>query len=289
MPSARSFQFLRGFLLFLNASIWLCACSHKPEFTLQQIWKTEGFLVPESVLIVGEGAQQRLFVSQIDGKGGDADGKGGIAEINAEGAIINANWISGLNAPKGMAAFNDRMYVADLTQLIIIDINEDKIIQKLPLPQAQFANDVAVDKNGIVFVSDTMANQVYRIENGYASVLVKNADGANGLSLSDKGVFIGCGEELKFYDFQKKSLDTLESGFTKNLDGIATLDDRHLLVSVWAGKIYEYKLDGHKKAVLLDSIEQKINTADIAVDQKSRVLYVPNFLNNSVTAYKVLP
>jgi hypothetical protein len=288
MSLTRSYTFVRSFLLILNACICLCACSHKPQFTLQQIWKTEGFLVPESVLIVGEGAQQRLFVSQIDGKGGDADGKGEIAEINADGTIINANWLTGLNAPKGMAAFNDRMYVADLTDLVIIDINQAQIIQKLPLPQAKFANDVAVDKNGVVYVSDTMANQVYRVENGYASVLVKNTDGANGLSLTDTGIFIGCGEQLKFYDLQKQTLSTLESGFTKNLDGIAALDDKHLLLSVWAGKIYEYTLDSHK-AVLLDSVEQKINTADIAIDQKSRVLYVPNFHNNSVTAYKVLP
>ncbi|HMU66401.1 MAG TPA: GTP-binding protein [Cellvibrionaceae bacterium] len=268
--------------------ITLLACSHKPQFTLQQVWKTAGFLVPESVLLVGEGAQQRIFVSQIDGQGGDADGKGAIAEINSDGALIDANWISGLNAPKGMAAFNNRLYVADLTELVIIDIAQKQIIQKLPLPQAKFANDVAVDKNGVVYISDTMAHRVYKFADGNASVLVKDTDNANGLWVTDSGLMINCAEELKFYDFQQQKLTTLESGFSKNLDGIAALDDKHFLLSVWAGKIYEYTLGGGK-AVLLDSTEQKINTADIALDQKSRVLYVPNFLNNTVTAYKVLP
>jgi len=278
---------LLRFALYLSA-FGLLACSHKPHFTLQQLWKTEGFLVPESVLLVGEGAQQRIFVSQIDGRGGDADGKGAIAEINADGRILDANWISGLNAPKGMAAVNNRLYVADLTDLVIIDIDQKQIIQKLPLPQAQFANDVAADKNGVVYISDTMAHQVYTYSNGNASVLVKGTDNANGLSVNDSGLLIGCADELKFFDFKQQTLTTLETGFSKNLDGIAALDDKHFLLSVWAGKIYEYTLGGGK-AVLLDSTEQKINTADIALDQQQRILYVPNFANNSVTAYKVLP
>lgn len=274
--------------LAIVTCLTLLACSHKPQFTLLQAWKTDGFLVPESVLIVGEGAAQRIFVSQIEGKGGDADGKGSIAEINSEGAIINAQWVSGLNAPKGMDAFNGRMYVADLTDLIIIDIIQGQVIQKFPLPQAKFANDVAVDKNGTVYVSDTMAHQVYKFTDGTASVFIKDADNANGLSLSETGLYIGCGDTLNFYDFKLQKLVNLESGFTKNLDGIAALDDSHLILSVWAGKIYEYTVGGNK-AVLLDSIEEKINTADIAIDQKSRLLYVPNFNNNSVTAYRILP
>jgi sugar lactone lactonase YvrE len=237
--------------------------------------------------VVGEGAQAQLYVSQIDGSGGDADGKGGIALLSPDGAIVDANWITGLNAPKGMATFNNRLYVSDLTDLIIIDIASKTILQKLPLPQAKFANDVAVDKNGIVYVSDTMAHRVFRIENGNATVLVKDADNANGLSVSETGIYIGCGEQLMFYDFAQQKLVKLEGGFTKNLDGIVALGDKQLLLSVWAGKIYEYT-QGKGKAVLLDSIEQKINTADIGYDPLLKVVYVPNFLNNSVTAYKLV-
>jgi hypothetical protein len=275
------------FLALLGLAL-TCACSQKPQYTLSQHWKTDGLLTPESVLVVGQGAQSQLYVSQIDGNGGDADGKGGIALMGADGAIVDANWITGLNAPKGMAAFNNRLYVSDLTDLIIIDIPSKSVLQKLPLPQAKFANDVAVDKNGIVYVSDTMAHQVYRVENGNATVLVKEANNANGLSITDSGIYIGCGEDLMFFDFKQQALQKLESGFTKNLDGIVALDDNHLILSIWAGKIYEYTR-GKGKVVLLDSIEQKINTADIGYDSLLKVLYVPNFLNNSVTAYKLVP
>lgn len=274
--------------LLILALTLLCACSQKPHFTLSQHWKTDGLLTPESVLVVGEGTQAQLYVSQIDGNGGDADGKGGIALLGADGTIVDANWVIGLNAPKGMAAFNNRLYVSDLTDLIIIDIPSKTILQKLPLPQAKFANDVAVDKNGIVYVSDTMAHQVYRVENGNATVLVKDANNANGLSISDTGIYIGCGEALMFFDFAQQKLQKLEGGFTKNLDGIVALNDSQLILSVWAGKIYEYT-QGKGKVVLLDSIEQKINTADIGYDPFLHVLYVPNFLNNSVTAYKLVP
>lgn len=276
------------YVLAVVLSLLQCACSQRPQFTLAQQWQTAGLRTPESVLIVGEGAAAQVYVSQIDGNGGEADGKGEIALLTPDGSLVDADWITGLNAPKGMAAFENRLYVADLTELVIIDIAQKQIVQKLPLPQAKFANDVAVDKNGVVYVSDTMAHQVYKYSQGNASVLVKDTDNANGLFVTDSGLLIGCAEELKFYDFKQQKLTTLEGGFTKNLDGIAALDDTHFLLSVWAGKIYEYTLGGHK-AVLLDSTEQKINTADIALDQKTRVLYVPNFANNTVTAYKLLP
>ena len=71
-----------------------------PPFTLAQRWQTAGLRTPESVLIVGEGAAAQVYVSQIDGNGGEADGKGEIALLTPDGSLVDADWITGLNAPK---------------------------------------------------------------------------------------------------------------------------------------------------------------------------------------------
>ncbi len=38
---------------------------------------------------------------------------------------------------------------------------------------------------------------------------------------------------------------------------------------------------------LLDSHEPRVNTADLAFDQKSKTLYVPSFYNKTITAYQL--
>ena len=43
------------------------------------------------------------------------------------GKMTEAEWITGLNAPKGMAVLNRKLYVTDIDQLIEIDIKEGKI------------------------------------------------------------------------------------------------------------------------------------------------------------------
>jgi hypothetical protein len=44
------------------------------------------------------------------------------------------------------------------------------------------------------------------------------------------------------------------------------------------------KGDGTRE-VLLDTHEEKINSADIGYDSKQRIVYVPTFFRNTVVAY----
>ena len=50
---------------------------------------------------------------------------------------------------------------------------------------------------------------------------------------------------------------------------------------------YEYVKEDGTKEHLLDTREQKINTADIGYDAEKRIVYVPTFWKNSVVAYRV--
>ncbi len=72
----------------------------------------------------------------------------------------------------------------------------------------------------------------------------------------------------------------------KSTDGIEMVKENEFMVSCWTGIIYYVKSDGNKQ-VLLDTRDQKINSADIGYDPVNRIVYVPNFLNNTVTAYSL--
>ena len=67
-------------------------------------------------------------------------------------------------------------------------------------------------------------------------------------------------------------------------DGIEMVRPNEYLVSCWNGVIYYIGASGAKQ-ILLDTRQEKINSADIGYDAKNRILYVPTFYKNSIVAY----
>jgi DNA-binding beta-propeller fold protein YncE len=96
------------------------------------LWETPANLKnPESVAYAPK--QNVLFVSNVNGKPDEKDQNGFISKISPyNGTIIDLNWVTGLNAPKGMAISNDnsKLYVSDITDLVEIDIVNGKIIKR---------------------------------------------------------------------------------------------------------------------------------------------------------------
>jgi hypothetical protein len=74
--------------------------------SLTKLWETDTVVaVPESVL--PDPANNILYVSLVDGAPWDKDGKGGVGRLSPDGKQYNGNWITGLNAPKGMGRYGD--------------------------------------------------------------------------------------------------------------------------------------------------------------------------------------
>jgi len=69
-------------------------------------------------------------------------------------------------------------------------------------------------------------------------------------------------------------------------DGIEPIGNGDYIISCWIGLIYYLDKDG-KIEILLDTRDQKRNTADIGYDPKNKIVYVPTFFKNSVVAYKL--
>lgn len=275
----RSFA-LPGLLLLLFGALPALA-QHK----LEQLWSAPDLPTPESVLYVVDKKGSYLFVALIDGQGDAVDGKGGIAKLSTDGLVVDKNWLTGLNAPKGMAIFNNRLYVADITELVVIDIKKQKLLKKIPIEGSVFLNDVTVNSSGVVYVSDTRTNKVHRIVNDEPSLYLENITSANGLKVFGSNLIIGAGPELLLVGADKKPL-TLAKGFAQGIDGIEMTKRGEFIVSCWPGLVY-YVYSSGKIELLIDSQAQKINTADIGFDPNTQQVFVPNFFKNSVTAYQL--
>jgi len=252
---------------------------------LEPLWQTKDLRVPESVLLGTAARAPTLFVSEIEGQGNAADGQGGIALLNVDGSIRQQNWLRGLNAPKGLASFQGKLYVADLTELVVIDIDKATIIEKISAPDAVFLNDVAVDPQGNVYVSDTRKNRLYRLQQNKLRPWLENVEAANGLTFVGNQLYIAAGDKLFKTDDQGQ-LSIVAQGFAERADGIEPVGNGDFIVSCWAGLIYYVHADG-KLDLLLDNRANKLNTADIGWDSAKQILYVPTFLGNSVQAYQL--
>jgi DNA-binding beta-propeller fold protein YncE len=276
---------LKKLRLSLLLSLLFVVSAGNAQPILEKLWLTEGLNVPESVLVYRVGKANFLLISQIDGDPSEKDGKGGIAKMDLDGDMDEVNWVTGLNAPKGMAYFDGKLYVADINEIVVINIKSAEVEKKIIVPGAQFLNDVAVDSKGTVYVSDTKTAKIHRYQNNLLDEYLTKADSANGLQAIGSNLIVGAGKHLYLVDKNKNQLQ-IATGFAQAIDGVESIAKGDFLVSCWPGLIYYVHLDG-KLDLLLDSQKEGINTADIGFDSVTQTVFVPNFTKNSVTAYKL--
>ncbi len=251
--------------------------------SLTKLWETDTVVaVPESVL--PDPTNNTLYVSLVDGAPWDADGKGGVGRLSPDGKHYNGSWVTGLNAPKGMGRYGNRLYVADISDVVVIDIPNGKVIKKIPVQGESGLNDITVDMSGIVYVSDSKSGKVYRIANDVPTLFMDHLDGANGLKASGKNLYILARKQVLLADPQKnlKVICDLPNGG----DGVEEVGNGDLIVSEWIGNVFYVYADG-RKVQMLDRKPEKKNTADIWYDQKTKTLYVPGFFGKTITAYRV--
>lgn len=277
---------MKKFALVLGILSVIFSVGLHAQHQLIKKWESDTLLkVPESVLF--DAANKLLYVANIDGQPGEKDGKGSIGKVGLDGKIVKVDWVSGLNAPKGMALYQNNLYVADLEEVAVIDIKTGTITKRIPVEGSKFLNDVTVDKKGVVYVSDSRVRKLHRIENGVVTTLLDSMSlkGPNGvLSQGDNFYVLDAGTMYKMEN--DKSLTKITEGMEGGTDGIENVQGNEFIVSCWGGVIYYVNGDGSKEK-LLDTREQKINSADIGYDAKTRMVYVPTFWKNSIVAYEV--
>jgi len=252
--------------------------------SLSKLWETDTVVaIPESV--IKDPAKHTLYVSLIDGGGWDADGKGGIATLDPDGTHYNSTLITGLNAPKGLGMFGDRIYAADIDNVVVVNFRQGKIIKKIPIPGASGLNDITVDPaSGVVYVSDSKTGKLWRIEKDVPTLYMDSLSGINGLKVSKKGLYILARKAVLLADAAKNltTITTLPNGG----DGVEEAGNGDLIVSEWVGYVYYVKGNGEKE-LLMDTHLQHKNTADIMYDQETHTLYVPSFNGKTIAAYRL--
>jgi hypothetical protein len=253
------------------------------ENKLEKVWETDTIIaIPESVL--PDPKRNLLFVSLIDGGGWNADGKGGVGKLSPDGSNYDPVWITGLNAPKGMGMIGDNLYVADMTEVIVIDILKSTIERRIAIESAQGLNDITVTDKGIIYVSDSRMAKIWRIENDRPSLFLDSMKGVNGLKAIGDDLMIGAGKN--FMKAGKNKELTKIAELPQGIDGIEPVGNGDYILTSWSGYIFYLHANG-KLETLLDTHLEKKNTADIGYNPAKRILYVPTFNAKTVVAYSL--
>ena len=251
---------------------------------LVKLWETDStFKVPESSLY--SPSENIIYVSNIDGQSNEKDLKGSISKLGVDGKVVQHNWAINLSAPKGMGIHDKRLYVADLDEVVILELASGKVLQRIPVEGAVFLNDITIHTDGTLYVSDTRKGIIHQVKNSVVSSWLENKVGVNGLLLSGDDLYFVAKDTL-FKMGPDKQPVMVTDGMDTSSDGIVELANKDLVVSCWSGIIYYVHKDGSRK-ILLDLRPQKINTADIGLDAEKNILYVPTFFKNKVMAFQV--
>lgn len=276
---------------------WLLLFCAEARAAPKLLWETKGLAQPESAVV--DPATGAIFVSNIVGAVMQKDGNGFIAKLGGEGKILTRQWVKGLDAPTGLALYDRTLYVADIDQLVAINAASGEIVKRYPAKGATFLNDVAVDPEGTVYVSDTPTNTIWRLKDGSFEPWVANdkLNGPNGLLVqgdtlivASLGKISGVGQKKEIaglwqISLKDQTVSPLGSGKPiGNLDGLALLQPGVFLVTDWgAGALY--RVDSKGKAELLIDLNQ--GSADLAYLPDKKVVLIPMMLDNSLVAYRL--
>ncbi|UES55310.1 hypothetical protein GFK91_06630 [Roseibium aggregatum] len=256
------------------------------------LWSTDGFDMPESVAF--DAAGDRLIVSVMEGAPNAVDGNGHLALLSTDGKIIDTKWATGMDAPKGLALMNGKVFAADLTSLRVVDAQTGKMLQSLPAEGSVFLNDVTTSGNEI-FVSDMMTNTIWRYADGTFEKWLESPElnHPNGLYWDNGRLLVGAwGKGLK-NDFTTEAPGSLLAidPATKaisvvardigNIDGIARLNGKLVLNDWINGKIFEIDADGKSNEIM----SEPAGLADISVHDD--VLYLPHMLEGRIEAVRL--
>jgi len=281
--------------LAASSFLLLQSCSKKlfkadAPIELTQAWASDNILkTPESVLF--DESRNVLYVSNINKmSGNNKDGDGFISVLNPDGQVENLYWVTGLNDPKGMAISNNVLYVADVDQVVAISTQSGAVLGRYQAEGAKFLNDVAADKSGNVYISDSETKRIYHLRNGRVSTWIENTENEkpNGLFIENDNrmiVALMSSGEVNLLDPQTKEFTEWTEGIP-SADGIVQLENGDYLVSNWSGEIYYVNQEG-KNWKVLDTQANKINAADIGFSEQTGTVYVPTFNDNRVVAYNV--
>lgn len=206
------------------------------------------------------------------------------------------NW--GLDDPKGMVILGRKLYVADITKIVIIDIEEETISETINVSGSEFLNGMCSDGERYIYITEMFQNKIFRLDTRNNQVTALQLKGSvltpNGIlyeKAKNRLLVVSFKEEAPIYEISLSDLTTKVILYTplNFLDGIVMDRIGNFYLTAWenqninGGKLYRYDYNFEQPEFLLAT--GLSGPASLYFNQLIDSLLVPNMLTNNISYF----
>lgn len=259
------------------------------EPVIEKVWEiSEGLEAPESVVYDTE--RDVLYVSNYTRfvKNGTPYADCFISKVSLNGQVIDKEWISHLSSPTGLFLKDNLLYIVERFGIAVYDIEHEKMKTRYHIRTKFFINDVSVDFENNIYVTESGGETLYRIKGNKVTSWVKSDSigDANGLSFIDGQIYIGVNEDgfLKSINTKTKKISNVYHLGEGNIDGIKKRRNQ-LLISLYEKGMR--LIDENGEIIdFANTASTGLHCADFEYIPHKDMIIVPSLFDNTLTAYR---
>ena len=267
------------FLLVLSAG------ATASPVTLDPVWTLDGLAAPESVVPSANGKE--LYVSNVMGEGDAQDGNGFIARVSRDGKLLEREWVTGLDGPKGLVLSGGTLYATDIVRIVAIDVASGEVRKRHDVPGAKFLNDATLAPDGSVLASDSGMARISRLRGSSVDTWLEDERlrSINGLMPHGDRLLVTTMQGLLLaVDWESKEITEIAKDLG-DADGIIVLDDGSYVVGEWPGRLFHVAVDG-TATTIVDTREAKRYWNDFL--KSGDLLIAPHWEPGALSAQRIV-
>jgi sugar lactone lactonase YvrE len=258
----------------------------------EELWRTNTADRPEAVHVPP--GSNWAYIGNQSGEGEETDppGIGYISRLNLVSGTYEDRWMEGFDGPLGITSSGSEMFLVDNgDRVVAVDIGTGTQTGEWPAPQGErFLNDVGIDPQGRVWVTDTRADELLRLVDGHWEVVFSGGpfDGANGVEYVDGWVYVVCSSgvgNLIRINPETLEYDVLITG-EGSLDGVVTDGRGGLVLSDLGGRLLHWS--EASGITVLDGFEDEdIMLNSIGGTSDGLLMFAPHWSQSQITAFRL--
>ncbi len=255
---------------------------------MDRIWSNEkGFKYPEAT--VYDTKRNKIYVSNYNFYGYPKQQF--ISKLSVDGETEDLKWISGLTKPTGMMIHDDLLYIADMREVVVYNIETKELVKKFQIGGRGLLQDLTVDNLGRIYLSDGLGGKIYRLNNNEGQFELWLEDNQilrpNGLCFHNGKLLVGTFDSnLKSVDLDTKNIQLIHKFSEGVVDGIETDENNNIYLSLSPARLYRIKPSG-KVEKLLDLRTPNMYISNFKYIRKNRTFIIPSLSASRVFAYRI--
>lgn len=256
---------------------------------LVKLWEVRDvFKAPESVAY--DSKRECLYISNYTQatKTGTSYGGYFVSKVNLKGEVLDARWLGNLTSPLGVCISDDTLYIVERFGVVVYDLAAEKVVHKIHIKTANLLNDITIDHEGRIYVSESDTNVIYRVQNNQVETWMdhETISRPNGVLYDSGKLIVGVNSDncLKAVNIADKKVTTIVHLGPGIIDGIKKCGEDYL-VTLFMGNLLRVTPSG-QVTELLNTRKEKINLADFEYIEGKQMIVIPALWNNRLLGYQ---